>query len=301
MNACKWTGRFSIWQQMASELRTIVKNDPALKHRIEALLCYPGLRLPPACCRDCFLLADLFFVFLWIGLWALWSHHFAHWLFLLGVPILPRVLMTICRLITGVDIHPGASFGLGTFIDHGAGVVIGETAILGDNCLIYQGATLGGTGKEIGRKRHPTLGNSVVVGAGSKCLGSIKIGDNARIGAGSVVVKDVEPNSTMVGIPARAVTRQKAAGVLDHSLGPDMEARAIRALYDKYKELVHDMNQMEARFSQAVSAASSAAEAPIPAKQLFPDSRSPVFVERHGNGAYSPLNEVEDFIFGAGI
>lgn len=167
---------------LLSDFQVIFDRDPAARNWLEVLLCYPGLH-------------------------AVWFHRLAHWLHGLGLPVIPRLISQIARLFTGIEIHPGATIGTGAFIDHGMGVVVGETAIIGKNCLIYQGVTLGGTGKESG-KRHPTLGDNVVVGAGAKVLGNITIGDNVRIGAGSVVVKDVPPNSTVVGIPGRVVQRR---------------------------------------------------------------------------------------------
>ena len=127
-------------------------------------------------------------------------HRLAHWLYVLGLPFIPRLISHIARFLTGIEIHPGATIGKSVFIDHGMGVVIGETAIIGDFALIYQGVTLGGTGKESG-KRHPTVGENVVVGAGAKVLGNLQIGNNVRIGAGSVVLRDVPSDCTVVGIP----------------------------------------------------------------------------------------------------
>ncbi|HQE62080.1 MAG TPA: serine O-acetyltransferase, partial [Candidatus Latescibacteria bacterium] len=137
-------------------------------------------------------------VFTYAGLHALWNYRVAHFLHRHGVPFIPRLLSQIGRFLTGIEIHPGAQIGRGFFIDHGMGVVIGETAIVGDDCTLYQGVTLGGTGKETG-KRHPTLGNGVVVGAGAKVLGNITIGNNVYIGANAVVLKDVPDDSTVVG------------------------------------------------------------------------------------------------------
>jgi serine O-acetyltransferase len=150
---------------LLTDLRTIYERDPAARNWLEVLFCYPGLQ-------------------------ALMFHRLAHWLYKRDIPFIPRLISHISRFLTGIEIHPGAKIGKGVFIDHGMGVVIGETAVVGDYALIYQGVTLGGTGKETG-KRHPTLGNNVVVGAGAKVLGNIRIGDNVRIGAGSVVLRDV--------------------------------------------------------------------------------------------------------------
>src|SRR6478672_1692552 len=166
-----------MFRAVREQIDTIFREDPAAKSVLEIVLCYPGFH-------------------------AILLHRFAHKLYLAGIPLLPRFISQIGRFLTGIEIHPGATIGRRFFIDHGAGVVIGETSEIGDDVLIYQGVTLGGTGKEKG-KRHPTLGNYVVVGTGAKVLGSITIGENAKIGAGSVVLRDVPSNSTVVGIPGR--------------------------------------------------------------------------------------------------
>jgi serine O-acetyltransferase len=205
---------------LLTDLRTIYERDPAARNWVEVLFCYPGLQ-------------------------ALMFHRLAHWLYKRGIPFIPRLISQISRFFTGIEIHPGAKIGKGVFIDHGMGVVIGETAIVGDRALIYQGVTLGGTGKENG-KRHPTLGNNVVVGAGAKVLGNIQIGDNVRIGAGSVVLRDVPSNTTVVGIPGRITRQDKLkADVLAHNQLRDVEAEAIRALFERVKELEKQMEQLE--------------------------------------------------------
>jgi serine O-acetyltransferase len=153
-------------------------------------------------------------------------------------------LSHLARFLTGIEIHPGATIGQGVFIDHGMGVVIGETAIVGDYALIYQGVTLGGTGKESG-KRHPTLGENVVVGAGAKVLGNIQIGNNARIGAGSVVLREVPSDCTVVGVPGRVVYRSgERVEPLDHGRLPDSEAQVIRALVDRIEALEQQVQAM---------------------------------------------------------
>ncbi|MGF1460408.1 MAG: serine O-acetyltransferase [Leptolyngbyaceae cyanobacterium] len=197
---------------LRADFKIVFERDPAARNWLEVLFCYPGLQ-------------------------ALMFHRVAHWLWNLGLPFIPRLISHIGRFITGVEIHPGATIGHGVFIDHGMGVVVGETAIIGDYCLIYQGVTLGGTGKESG-KRHPTLGENVVVGAGAKVLGNIQIGNNARIGAGSVVLREVPSDCTVVGIPGRVVYRAgERVGPLDHDRLPDSEARVIRALVDRIEAL----------------------------------------------------------------
>lgn len=174
------------------EIRAVLEKDPAAHCFIDVLLLYQGLQ-------------------------AIVMHRFAHALYVLKVPFFPRFISHAMRWFTGIEIHPGVKIGNGLFIDHGMGIVIGETAVIGDNVILYQGVTLGGTGKEKG-KRHPTVGNNVVVGAGAKVLGNITIGDNSYIGANAVVIKDVPPNSTAVGVPAR-LTKQEGKKIdfdLDH-------------------------------------------------------------------------------------
>jgi serine O-acetyltransferase len=167
----------------------------------------------------------------------------------LGIPLLPRVISQVSRFLTGIEIHPGAKIGRRFFIDHGMGVVIGETAEIGDDCLLYQGVTLGGTGKETG-KRHPTLGDSVIVGTGAKILGNIRIGNAARIGAGSVVIHPVPENSTVVGIPGKVVrSRTDANQVLEHGRLPDPEGQAIADLTRRIAELEQQLKALKERTS----------------------------------------------------
>ncbi len=206
---------------LKADFDIIFERDPAARNVLEVLFCYPGLQ-------------------------ALWSHRFAHWLYTSKVPFIPRFISHISRFFTGVEIHPGARIGGSVFIDHGMGVVIGETAIIGDYCLIYQGVTLGGTGKESG-KRHPTLGDNVVVGAGAKVLGNLEVGSNVRIGAGSVVLRDVPPDSTVVGIPGRIIYREGVkVNPLDHARLPDSEAQAIRCLMDRIETLEEEILTLKA-------------------------------------------------------
>lgn len=197
------------------EIKNILKKDPASSSYFEVLLCYPGLH-------------------------AVIFHKYAHFFYKLRIPILPRLISHVSRWVTGIEIHPGAKFGKRVFIDHGKGVVIGETSEIGNDVVIYQGVTLGGTStKKV--KRHPTLGNNIVVGCGAKILGNIKIGDNCQIGANSVVIKDVPPHSTVIGIPARIVVHEgrkvHERDPLNHNLLPDPEADAIRCIVTKIKEL----------------------------------------------------------------
>jgi serine O-acetyltransferase len=193
------------------QIDTIFRRDPAAKSVVEIVLCYPGFH-------------------------AVMFHRLSHKLYAARVPLLPRVISQISRFLTGIEIHPGATIGRRFFIDHGMGVVIGETSEIGDDVLVYQGVTLGGTGHEQG-KRHPTLGNNVVVGTGAKVLGGIHIGDNVKIGAGSVVVRSVPNDSTVVGIPGRVVRQRGAEDVLEHGLLPDPEAQEIADLRDRIVDL----------------------------------------------------------------
>jgi len=183
-------------------------------------------------------------VLLYSGLHALIAHRITHSLWELKIPLLPRLISQLARFVTGIEIHPGAVIGRGLFIDHGMGVVVGETAIIGDNVTLFQGVTLGGTGKETG-KRHPTIGNNVVIGAGAKVLGNITVGDNSYIGANAVVLRDVPANSTVVGVPGH-VTKQDGKKIdlmMDHVhvSDPIMQhmkelIRRVKALEDKAKE-----------------------------------------------------------------
>ena len=201
-----------MFKAIKSDFKIIKERDPAAKGFLEIILCYPGFQ-------------------------ALVLHRISHKLWNYKLPLLPRILSQITRNITGIEIHPGAKIGKGVFIDHGMGVVIGETSEIGNRCLLYQGVTLGGTGKDSG-KRHPTLQENVVVGAGAKVLGAIQIGSNTRIGAGSVVVKNVERNSTVVGIPGRVVHQSGVKiNPLAHSALPDAEGNVIKNLMDRIDHL----------------------------------------------------------------
>ncbi|MBR5913124.1 MAG: serine O-acetyltransferase [Selenomonadaceae bacterium] len=167
------------FSRLKKDIRVVFERDPAAKSTLEVILCYSGLH-------------------------AIWLHRISHALFTHGWIVSARLVSNFCRFLTGIEIHPGATIGDGLFIDHGTGIVIGETAEIGKNVTLYQGVTLGGTGKEKG-KRHPTIGNNVVVATGAKVLGSFKVGDHAKIGAGSVVLREVPPYATVVGIPGRVV------------------------------------------------------------------------------------------------
>lgn len=199
-----------MFKRLRSEIKVVFERDPAAKSAVEVLLTYPGLH-------------------------AIIMYRWAHWLYKKNRFLLARILSQFARFITGIEIHPGAKIGTGLFIDHGAGVVIGETAEIGDNVTIYQGVTLGGTGKEKG-KRHPTIGNNVVISTGAKVLGSFTVGDNVKIGAGSVVLKPVPPNCTVVGVPGKIVIQdgQRVGSVskidLRHDLLPDPVSEALTDL-----------------------------------------------------------------------
>lgn len=211
-----------MFAQMKKDIDAIMLRDPAAKTRLEAALCYPGLH-------------------------AIWLHRIAHHFYLKGWVVIPRLLNTFSRFLTGIDIHPGAKLGPGLFIDHGMGLVIGETAELGSNVTLYQGVTLGGTGKEKG-KRHPTIGNNVVVSSGAKVLGSFKVGDNSKIGSGSVVLKEVPPNSVVVGVPGRVVTRN---GVRIAS-NDDAESM-IDLNHDKLPDPVADYEELLAKHMEEIN------------------------------------------------
>lgn len=180
---------------------------------------------------------NIFEVLMYQGLWALWFHNVAHFLFRIRIPVIPRLISQISRLWTLIEIHPGAKIGKRCFIDHGAGIVIGETAVVGDDVTIYQGVTLGGTGSEKG-KRHPTIGNRVVIGAQAIILGNIHVGDNARIGAGAVVTKSVPANSTVVGNPARIVVLEgRKIEPLAHGELPDPVGKALDEINQRISKL----------------------------------------------------------------
>ena len=180
---------------------------------------------------------NIFEVLMYQGLWALWFHQFAHLLWRLKIPVIPRLISQISRLLTLIEIHPGAKIGKRVFIDHGVGVVIGETAVVGNDVTMYQGVTLGGTGREKG-KRHPTIGNGVVIGAEAIILGNIAVGDNARVGAGAVVTKQVPANSTVVGNPARVVVLEgKKIEPLAHGELPDPVGKALEEMNQRIAKL----------------------------------------------------------------
>lgn len=208
---------------MRRDMQAIKERDPAARSDLEILTCYPGLH-------------------------ALWVHRLARALWDRDVPLVPRLVSEVGRFITGIEIHPGATLGEGLFIDHGAGVVIGETSEIGENVTIYQGVTLGGTGKETG-KRHPTVGDNVVIGTGSLLLGSITVGDDVKVGAGSVVVHDVPSNTTVVGNPGRPVIMDGAkVGIpdIDYTQLPDPVAEAMKCLVRRVVQLENELDELRA-------------------------------------------------------
>lgn len=210
------------FQTLKEDIGIIYKKDPAARNVVEVVFCYPGFH-------------------------ALLLHRIAHKLWVWKVPVLPRLISTFARFLTGIDIHPGATIGRRFFIDHGMGVVIGETTEIGDDCLLYQGVTLGGTSSKA-EKRHPTLGRGVVVGAGAKVLGAINLGNYSKVGAGSVVVNDVPDHATVVGIPGRVVVQKiydDESGQLMHNRIPDpisCELNRLKYEIQELKEKVENVN-----------------------------------------------------------
>ncbi|MGI6684290.1 MAG: serine O-acetyltransferase [Bacillota bacterium] len=221
--------RVSMFRQMKKDIRVIFQRDPAAKSLWEILLCYPGLH-------------------------AIWLHKIAHKLYKKGWVFWARFISHINRFFTGIEIHPGASLGEGLFIDHGMGIVIGETAEIGKNVTLYKGVVLGGTGKEKG-KRHPTIGDNVVISTNATVLGSIKIGNNVKIGAGSVVLKDVPDNCTVVGVPGRVVVQngRKIADAriteidLNHAELPDPVAEMLLCMQRRIEILEQRMVELEGK------------------------------------------------------
>jgi len=221
-----------MFERIKRDIAVVFERDPAAKSVLEVVLCYQGLH-------------------------AIWLHRLAHSLYRRGWIVLPRLISYISRILTGIEIHPGAKIGEGLFIDHGTGVVIGETAEIGRNVTIYQGVTLGGTGKEKG-KRHPTIGDNVVIASGAKVLGSFKVGDNSKIGAGSVVLREVPPNSTVVGIPGRVVVREgEKIGDgrhdeidLEHNKLPDPVAEMLLCMQRNLQRLEKRVEELEKELKQ---------------------------------------------------
>jgi len=217
-----------LWKNLREEIDATLTRDPAARSRIEVALCYPGFH-------------------------ALVFHRAAHWLWQSGWLLAGRFVSHLGRLLTGIEIHPGARIGRRLFIDHGMGVVIGETAEVGDDCTLYQGVTLGGTSLTRGQKRHPTLGNGVIVGSGAQVLGPFRVGDGARVGAAAVVLREVADGATMVGNPARQVARHGDAAEPRPAFQPyavcgdipDPIARALNGLIDEVASLRAHVRELE--------------------------------------------------------
>jgi serine O-acetyltransferase len=222
-----------LFRRIKRDIQVVFDRDPAARNLLEVILCYPGFH-------------------------AILLHRIAHWFYQRGLVLIPRLISQLNRFLTGIEIHPGAKIGEGLFIDHGMGVVIGETAEIGDNVTIYQGVTLGGTGKEKG-KRHPTVGNNVVVSTGAKVLGSLNIGNNVKIGAGSVVLKDVPDNCTVVGVPGKVVKRDGRRirdaneDLIDlrHNLLPDPIGETILSLQQKINQMEERIVELEAKIDDS--------------------------------------------------
>lgn len=216
-------GIISFIKDIVDDVDSVFTRDPAARNRVEVLTCYPGLH-------------------------AIWAHRLTHYLWQRNIKLPARLISQFIRFLTGVEIHPAAKIGRRVFIDHGMGVVIGETAEIGDDCTLYHQVTLGGTSwrKE---KRHPTLEDNVVVGAGAAILGPFKIGKNSKIGAGSVVIKEVPPESSVIGVPGRTVHKRfiDSRYDIEHTELPDPEANAIRCLAEQLKNLEVKLNRLEKR------------------------------------------------------
>jgi serine O-acetyltransferase len=228
----------AMFQAIRNDIKVIFERDPAARSVLEILLCYPGFH-------------------------AMRFHHLAHWLWKKEIRVLARFVSHVSRCLTGIEIHPGATIGEGFFIDHGMGVVIGETSEIGKNVTLYHGVTLGGTSWNKG-KRHPTIGDNVIVGAGAAILGAIRIGENSKIGSGSVVNREVPPNSTVVGIPGRVVFRE--GNVYSDPTGvagtPDPEGKAIQCLTDQIIALEKRVDEMRRELESAREAPPAARTAP---------------------------------------
>ncbi|NLI68796.1 MAG: serine O-acetyltransferase [Bacilli bacterium] len=210
-----------MFKRIREDIEVIFENDPAARTYLEVILTYSGLH-------------------------AIWAHRIAHFFYKRKLYFIARLISQISRFFTGIEIHPGAKIGRRFFIDHGMGVVIGETCEIGDNVTIYQGVTLGGTGHEKG-KRHPTIEDNVLIATGAKVLGAITIGENSKVGAGSVVLKDVPPNCTVVGIPGRIVKQdgKRVAQKLDHNILPDPVFERLTDLEKQVEELKKEVQSLK--------------------------------------------------------
>jgi len=217
------------FSSMREDIAAVFENDPAARSRFEVILCYSGLH-------------------------AVWAYRWNHWFWTHGFRLIARWVSQVVRLATGIEIHPGAVIGRRLFIDHGMGVVIGETTTIGDDVTLYQGVTLGGTGKEHG-KRHPTLGNGVVIGAGARVLGNIRIGDHSRVGANSVVLRDVPADSTVVGVPGHIIFREgKRIVITDPKQINDPLSEALAAVATQLRKLTGRVEKIEGSEADAHAA-----------------------------------------------
>lgn len=212
----------SFFGRIREDIKTVVEKDPAARNGLEVLICYPGI-------------------------WAQILHRPAHFLYNHNLKLLARIISQLARFFTGIEIHPGAKIGRRLFIDHGMGIVIGETTEIGDDCMLYQGVTLGGTGKDAG-KRHPTLGNRVMVSSGAKVLGPFTVGDDAKIGSGAVVLKEVPAGCTVVGVPGRIVKGPRPmTEEMDQVHLPDPVTREMEQLKKRIAKLEKMLNKYEER------------------------------------------------------
>lgn len=212
----------AFFREVREDIRNIVEKDPAARNGFEVLICYPGI-------------------------WALILHRPAHWLYKHNIKLIARIISQLARWFTGIEIHPGASIGRRCFIDHGMAIIIGETTEIGDDVTIYQGVTLGGTGKDTG-KRHPTIGNRVMISSGAKVLGPFKVGDDVKIGAGAVVLKEIPPNCTVVGIPGTIVKRNgQSTQDLNQVDMPDPVSTEIECLRRRIVTLENRLREEESK------------------------------------------------------
>ncbi|MBI2556208.1 MAG: serine O-acetyltransferase [Planctomycetes bacterium] len=234
-----------MFERIKEDIDAAFQNDPAARSKLEVILCYPGVH-------------------------ALWLHRISHYLRKRGWNLLARLISHANRFLTGIEIHPAAEIGRGVFIDHGTGVVIGETAVIGDGCLIYKGVVLGGTTTEK-TKRHPTLGKKIIVGSNACILGNITIGDYVRIGSGSVVVKDVPPHATVVGVPGRIIEQKKKEHdvMLDHGQLPDPIAEALKIVLKENRKLKQRIKNLEDNLNLSIKEEDYVSEAESEVMTIF--------------------------------
>ena len=234
-----------MFERIKEDIDAAFQNDPAARSKLEVILCYPGVH-------------------------ALWLHRISHYLRKRGWNLLARLISHANRFLTGIEIHPAAEIGRGVFIDHGMGVVIGETAVIGEGCLIYKGVVLGGTTTEK-TKRHPTLCKKIIVGSNACILGNITIGDYVRIGSGSVVVKDVPPHATVVGVPGRIIEQKKKEHdvMLDHGQLPDPIAEALKIVLKENRKLKQRIKNLEDNLNLSIKEEDYVSEAESEVMTIF--------------------------------